>query len=252
MHGRPRLTPEILLRAYAEGIFPMAESRDDPELFWVSPERRGIIPLDNFHVPRRLARTVRSDRFTVTADAAFSDVMRACASRQAGREESWINDEILHLYTGLHQKGHAHSIECWKDGALVGGLYGVKLGAAFFGESMFSLERDASKVALVHLVARLIQGGFELLDTQFLTAHLARFGTVEIPRADYLKRLKRAIEKPTLFYWPAPSGSAGISSSAPALGDTALAGALVGVTLATTPGAAVPGSLVLQLITQTS
>jgi leucyl/phenylalanyl-tRNA--protein transferase len=199
MHGRPRLTPEILLRAYAEGIFPMAESRDDPELFWVSPERRGIIPLDNFHVPRRLARTVRSDRFTVTADAAFSDVMRACASREAGREESWINDEILHLYTALHQKGHAHSVECWRDGALVGGLYGVKLGAAFFGESMFSLERDASKVALVHLVARLIQSGFELLDTQFLTAHLARFGTVEISRADYLKRLKRAIEKPALF-----------------------------------------------------
>jgi len=245
-------TAEDLIDCYRRGVFPMADARHDERLFLVDPVRRGIIPLDNFHVPRRLARTVRSDRFTVTADAAFAEVMRACASREAGREESWINDEILQLYTGLHQKGHAHSVECWKDGALVGGLYGVKLGAAFFGESMFSLERDASKVALVHLVARLIQGGFELLDTQFLTAHLARFGTVEIPRADYLKRLKRAIEKSASFYWPAPSGKAGISSSAPALGDTALAGALVGVTLATTPGTAAPGSLVLQLITQTS
>ena len=247
MHGRPHLTPEILLRAYAEGVFPMAERRDDPELFWVSPEKRGIIPLDNFHVPKRLARTVRSDRFMVTADAAFGEVMRACAAPAPGRPESWINDEILRLYMALHRMGHAHSIECWKDGALVGGLYGVKLGAAFFGESMFSTERDASKVALVHLVARLIRGGFALLDTQFITAHLARFGTIEIPRDEYLRRLKQAAAKQASFYWPAPSGSAGISSSAPALGDTALTGPFAGVTLATTPGV-----LVLQVITHTS
>jgi leucyl/phenylalanyl-tRNA--protein transferase len=247
MHGRPRLTPEILLHAYAEGIFPMAERRDDPELFWVSPEKRGIIPLDNFHVPKRLARTVRSDRFTVTADVAFGEVMRACAAPTAVRTESWINDEILRLYMALHHEGHAHSIECWKDGTLVGGLYGVKLGAAFFGESMFSTERDASKIALVHLVARLIRGGFMLLDTQFITAHLARFGTIEIPRDEYLKQLKQAVAKQASFYWPAPSGSAGISSSAPALGDTTLTGPFAGVTLATTPGV-----LVLQVITQTS
>ena len=252
MHGRSRLTPEILLRAYAEGIFPMAERRDDPELFWVSPEKRGIIPLDNFHVPKRLARTVRSDRFTVTADAAFGEVMRACASPAAGRKESWINDEILRLYAGLHRMGQAHSIECWRDGALVGGLYGVRLGAAFFGESMFTLERDASKVALVYLVARLIRGGFSLLDTQFLTAHLARFGTIEISRVEYQHRLRLATAKQASFYWPASSGSAGIASSTPALGDTALTGPLAGMTLATTPGAAVPGALVLQLITQTS
>ncbi|HEY4124469.1 MAG TPA: leucyl/phenylalanyl-tRNA--protein transferase [Rhizomicrobium sp.] len=247
MHGRSNLTPALLLRAYAEGIFPMAEGRDDDELFWVSPEKRGIIPLDAFHLPRRLARTVRSDRFAVTADAAFADVMQACAAPTPERPESWINDEILRLYTALHAAGHAHSIECWRDGKMVGGLYGVKLGAAFFGESMFSRESDASKVALVHLVARLIRGGFSLLDTQFLTAHLARFGTIEIPRADYQVLLARAIAHEAEFYWPASSGNSGISSSAPALGETGLASVFAGATLATTPG-----SLVLQLITQTS
>src|SRR5476649_2273175 len=149
MHGPAQLTPEILLRAYAEGLFPMAERRGDPTLYWVSPEQRGIIPLDGFHVPHRLARTVRSGRFTITADQCFADVMRACAAPAPGREESWINDEILRLYTALHAGGHAHSIECWHDGALVGGLYGVRLGAGFSGESMFSRRRDASKVALV-------------------------------------------------------------------------------------------------------
>jgi leucyl/phenylalanyl-tRNA--protein transferase len=199
MHGQPILTPTILLRAYAEGIFPMAERRGDSDLFWVSPEMRGIIPLDAFHIPRRLARTVRSDRFKVTADMAFADVMRACAEPAPDRPESWINDEILRLYTALHASGHAHSIECWRDGKLVGGLYGVKLGGAFFGESMFTRERDASKVALVHLVARLRRGGFSLLDTQFLTAHLARFGTIEIPRAQYHDLLARAISHDAEF-----------------------------------------------------
>jgi leucyl/phenylalanyl-tRNA--protein transferase len=200
LHGTPHLTPEILLRAYAEGLFPMAERRGDPTLYWVSPDKRGILPLDNLHVPRRLGRTLRSERFTLTADMAFRDVMEACAAPGPGRPESWINDEILHLYTALHAGGHAHSIECWRDGELVGGLYGVRLGAAFFGESMFSRQRDASKVALVHLVEGLKRGGFVLLDTQFLTAHLARFGAVEIPRAQYLIKLNTALNREAL--WP--------------------------------------------------
>jgi len=200
MHGSLTLTPEILLRAYAEGLFPMAERRGDPTLYWVSPEKRGIIPLDAFHVPHRLARTVRSGAFTVTADTAFRDVMEACAAPAPGREETWINDEILRLYCALHATGHAHSVECWQDGALVGGLYGVRLGAAFFGESMFSRARDASKVALVHLVDGLKRGGFVLLDSQFITAHLARFGAIEIPRERYLLKLQDALNREAL--WP--------------------------------------------------
>lgn len=200
MHGTNRLTPEILLRAYAEGLFPMAERRNDPLLYWVSPEKRGIIPLDAFHVPRRLARTVRASPFTVTADRAFVAVMMACAAPTPGRPESWINDEILRLYTALHAGGHAHSIECWQGGTLVGGLYGVRLGAAFFGESMFSRRRDASKVALVHLVEGLKRGGFTLLDTQFITTHLARFGAIEIPRERYLLKLQDALNREAL--WP--------------------------------------------------
>ena len=200
MHGTPRLTPEILLRAYAEGLFPMAERRGDPTLYWVSPEKRGVIPLSFFHVPHRLARTVRSGRFTVTADRAFHDVIQACAAPAAGREETWINSEIIRLYTALHAGGHAHSIECWQGGELVGGLYGVRLGAAFFGESMFSHARDASKVALVHLVEGLKRGGFVLLDTQFITPHLARFGAIEIPREQYLTKLAEALNREAI--WP--------------------------------------------------
>jgi len=203
MHGT-RLTPDLLLRAYAEGLFPMAERRDDPTLYWVSPERRGVIPLDGFHVPRRLARTLRSGRFSLTSDLAFPEVMRACAAPAPGREESWINDEILRLYTALHAGGHAHSVECWQDGELAGGLYGVSLGAAFFGESMFSRRTDASKAALVHLVGLLRRGGYVLLDTQFLTSHLARFGAVEIPRAQYLGLLQIALGQPAV--WPADTG----------------------------------------------
>lgn len=199
MHG-PRLTPDILLRAYAQGLFPIAERRGDPMLYWVSPDKRGIIPLNEFHVPQRLARTVRAAPFTVTADHAFADVMRACAAPAPGREESWINDEILRLYTALHAGGHAHSIECWQDDLLVGGLYGVRLGGAFFGESMFSRARDASKVALVHLVDTLKRGGFVLLDTQFITAHLTQFGAVEIPRAQYLALLNQALSREAI--WP--------------------------------------------------
>jgi len=199
MHG-PVLSPQLLLAAYAQGLFPMAERRDDPTLYWVSPELRGVLPLTGFHVPRRLARTVRSGSFTVTSDTAFARVMQECAAPRAGREQSWINAEILRLYGALFAAGHAHSVECWRDGELAGGLYGVQLGAAFFGESMFSKARDASKVALVHLVEGLIRGGFMLLDTQFLTSHLARFGAVEIPRDEYLLELQRAIAQ--LAVWP--------------------------------------------------
>jgi leucyl/phenylalanyl-tRNA--protein transferase len=200
LHGASKLTPELLLRAYTEGLFPMAERRGDSTLYWVSPERRGIIPLDGFHVPKRLGRTIRSCCFTVTADAAFSEVMRACAAPGPGREETWINSEILRLYAALHSSGHAHSIECWQDGELAGGLYGVRLGAAFFGESMFSLRRDASKVALAHLVDGLKRGGFMLLDTQFITAHLARFGAIDIPRQEYLSKLHDALNHEA--FWP--------------------------------------------------
>jgi leucyl/phenylalanyl-tRNA--protein transferase len=199
MHA-PLLTPEILLSAYAQGLFPMAERRDDPTLYWVSPEKRGVIPLDGLHVPKRLARTVRSNRYRITSDHAFARVMRACAQPAPGRDQTWINDEILRLYTALHAGGHAHSVECWDGDRLAGGLYGVSLGAAFFGESMFSILRDASKVALVALVEILRGGGFMLLDAQFLTQHLAQFGAYEIPREDYLVRLHAAIAREGI--WP--------------------------------------------------
>ncbi|HWY61882.1 MAG TPA: leucyl/phenylalanyl-tRNA--protein transferase [Rhizomicrobium sp.] len=198
MHG-PALKPEMLLAAYAQGLFPMGERRDDPTLYWVSPEMRGILPLDQFHVPRRLARTVRSGRFAVSFDRAFVAVMEECAAPRAGREQSWINSEITRLYGALFASGHAHSVECWREEKLVGGLYGLKLGAAFFGESMFSSERDASKVALVHLVEALRLGGFALLDTQFLTPHLVRFGAVEIPRGEYLLLLQDAIRREAVW-----------------------------------------------------
>ena len=199
MHGTD-LTPELVLAAYARGLFPMAERRDDPHLYWVSPEKRGLLPLENFHVPHRLARTMRSGRFQVTCDRAFADVMKGCAAPAPGREDTWINLEILRLYTALAASGHAHSVECWLEGKLVGGLYGVKLGAAFFGESMFSIARDASKVALVHLVEGLLRGGFVLLDTQFLTAHLARFGAVEIPSERYLTLLESALGREAFWH----------------------------------------------------
>jgi leucyl/phenylalanyl-tRNA--protein transferase len=194
-----RLTPDILLKAYAAGIFPMAESADDKELFWVDPERRGILPLDAFHVSRRLGRALRRGTFAVSADTAFAAVIRGCAEASETRPSTWINDEIVRLYTALFERGAAHSVECWRDGELVGGLYGVSLGAAFFGESMFSRVSDASKVALVHLVARLRQGGFRLLDTQFLTPHLAQFGVIEISRARYHRLLAEALRYRAVF-----------------------------------------------------
>ncbi len=182
--------PDELLHCYATGVFPMGEARDDPRIFLVEPEQRGVIPLDGFHIPSRLRRTVRSDAFEIRVDTAFGALLDACAAPGPGREDSWINAPIRRLYMELNARGNAHSIECWKDERLVGGLYGVTLGGAFFGESMFSRERDASKVALVHLVGRLKRGGWRLLDAQFLTGHLSQFGAVETPQAVYLKRLR--------------------------------------------------------------
>lgn len=194
-----RLNPEILMRAYAAGIFPMAQSRDDPELFWIDPEWRGIIPLDKFHVPRRLKRTIRQKRFEVTSNKAFADVINACAESDRGRPDSWINNEIANAYLELARLGHAYSIECWREGQLAGGLYGVSLGGAFFGESMFTRQRDASKIALVHLVARLQSGGYTLLDSQFTTQHLQQFGAVEMTREAYKRLLAEALKRETRF-----------------------------------------------------
>jgi leucyl/phenylalanyl-tRNA--protein transferase len=208
------ITPEVLLRAYACGIFPMAESADDPSLFWVEPEIRGVIPFDGFRIASRLARTVRSGAFTVTVDRAFKAVIAGCAAPQPGRNDTWINRRIYDLYVGLHGLGHAHSVEVWKDGDLVGGLYGVNLGRAFFGESMFHRARDASKVALVHLVARLIAGGFELLDTQYVTEHLRSFGAIEIPRRRYINLLDKALKGEADFY--------GLPADPPLSGERAL------------------------------
>lgn len=187
------LTPDLLLRAYAAGIFPMAEAADDPEVFWVDPDQRGILPLEGFHLPRRLARTIRRDVFEVRCDSAFEAVVRGCAESTPDRPKTWINEEIVRLYGALHRLGFAHSVESWREGELAGGLYGVALGGAFFGESMYSRVTDASKVALAHLVARLKLGGFRLLDTQFVTGHLQQFGAVEVSRAQYHRRLTAAL-----------------------------------------------------------
>jgi leucyl/phenylalanyl-tRNA---protein transferase len=207
--GGARITPELLLAAYAAGVFPMAESADDPDLFWVDPQRRGIIPLDAFHLSHRLRRVLRQGRFEIRCDCAFDAVIRGCAEAGVKRPNTWINDEIVRLYGALFARGSAHSIECRRGGTLVGGLYGVSIGAAFFGESMFSLETDASKVALVHLVARLRLGGYRLLDIQFLTAHLARFGGVEISRVRYRRLLASALTYRASFPLVLPEDSGG-------------------------------------------
>ena len=191
--------PSELLDCYANGVFPMADSRDDPRLFLVDPQLRGILPLDHFHVSRRLARTVRHDRYQVRVNTAFDAVLEGCAAVRRDTEETWINQPIQALYRALHAQGHAHSVETWDDERLVGGLYGVSLGAAFFGESMFSLARDASKVALVFLVAGLRRSGFALLDTQFQTEHLKQFGTVEISREAYHQMLRPLVNQPRSF-----------------------------------------------------
>lgn len=194
------ITPELLLRAYAAGVFPMADNADDDELFWVEPEWRGVLPLGAFHVPRSLQRTIRRGRFGVRFNTAFEQVIDGCAGGDGERSKTWINRPIRRLYTQLHQLGHCHSVETWRENRLVGGLYGVTLGRTFFGESMFSREADASKVALVHLVERLKERGFELLDTQFVTEHLARFGVTAVHRKDYDKLLEQALTgEPAVF-----------------------------------------------------
>ena len=213
------IDPDLLLRAYAIGVFPMSDSRDAKEIFWVEPRKRAIIPIDDFRLSRSLRRTVRSGSFTVTADRAFAEVVAHCAAR----EETWINRQIEESYGLLHARGHAHSIECWRDGALVGGLYGVNLGAAFFGESMFSAAKDASKVALAWLIARLKVGGYRLLDCQFMTEHLRMLGAIEISQKDYVELLSAALSSGV------PDGSEGVAGwAAGATGAAAPAGAEFG------------------------
>jgi leucyl/phenylalanyl-tRNA--protein transferase len=202
-------TVDDLIACYQRGVFPMADAREDESIFLIDPERRGVLPLDGVHISRRLARTVRAEMFEVRIDSAFDAVVEACATSRPGRLETWINAPIQQLYGALFARGLAHSVECWRDGAMVGGLYGVSLGAAFFGESMFSTQRDASKVALMHLVGRLKVGGFKLLDTQFITDHLMQFGALEISRADYRRRLARTWPIEADFYGLPTTGTTG-------------------------------------------
>jgi leucyl/phenylalanyl-tRNA--protein transferase len=221
----PGFDASALLDCYARGVFPMADAREDARVFLVDPERRGVIPLHGFHISRRLARTVRRDPFEVRVDTAFAAVVEACAAAGPGRMDTWINRPIEWLYGELHAAGHAHSVECWAEGELVGGLYGVSLRGAFFGESMFSRRTDASKVALIHLVARLIAGGYRLLDAQFMTEHLAQFGAQEISRAEYRGRLKAALEVDGDFYAVGGPPGAALGSGAGGAGVAAAFGA---------------------------
>ena len=193
------ITPQMLLRAYACGIFPMAESADDPQLYWIEPQTRGVLPLDAIVVHKRLARTIRQAPYQVRIDTSFETVIDGCAASRPGRRSTWINAQIRSLYCDLYRQGHCHTVEVWDGDRMVGGLYGVALGGAFFGESMFSVATDASKIALVYLCARLIDGGFSLLDTQFVTEHLKQFGTIEVDKAAFHVRLDQAIEQPASF-----------------------------------------------------
>ncbi|KQV82719.1 leucyl/phenylalanyl-tRNA--protein transferase [Rhizobium sp. Root1220] len=194
----PGITPEILLRAYSIGLFPMAESADDPEIFWVEPDLRGVLPLDDFHISKSLAKTIRRKPFDIRFNYDFSSVIAACAAETGDRPSTWINQTIRSLYSTLHRMGHAHSVEAWDGDELVGGLYGVSLGSAFFGESMFSRRTDASKICLVHLVERLQAKGFKLLDTQFTTEHLKTFGAIDVPKDEYTHILQAAMDSPHL------------------------------------------------------
>lgn len=193
------LTADQILRAYALGVFPMARQHDDPKLYWVDPEKRGILPLKDFHLSRSLKKVLKRGAFEMKVDTAFDQVLDLCAQSTARRPETWINSEIVRLFTDLHHAGLAHSVESWQDGKLVGGLYGLSLGSAFFGESMFSRATDASKAALAYLAALMKKGGYTLLDTQFVTDHLAQFGAIEIPRRDYLRLLAQALDRPARF-----------------------------------------------------
>lgn len=247
---------DLLLQAYANGIFPMSDARDDPDTFWIEPEYRAILPLEEFRLSKSLAKTIRQGRFTVTADTAFAQIIATCAESQDDRRETWINPDIEKSFCQLHAQGRAHSVECWVDGRLVGGLYGLAMGRAFFGESMFSRETDASKVALAWLVARLKLGGFELLDCQFMTDHLASLGAVEITQNAYLKLLKSALTttgQPSSDLASSPAGTAGSAGAVwDALDDALSAGAGASSDGFSSTGASSPGKLILQLLTQTS
>ncbi len=194
------ITPQVLLKAYSCGIFPMAESADDPQLYWIEPQVRGILPLDRVEVPKRLERTIRQQPYEIRIDTDFEGVIAGCAASRPGRRTTWINERIRKLYRELHRLGYCHTVEVWHEGQLVGGLYGVALGGAFFGESMFSEMRDASKIALIYLCARLISGGFVMLDTQFVTDHLRQFGTIEVDRPDFHRQLERALRTEGDFF----------------------------------------------------
>ncbi len=263
-----RIDPEELLLAYRLGIFPMAESRTAKHVLWIRPSERGILPLDKFRVPKRLARTVRTDRFDVRTDTAFGDVVRACAASTPGRRETWINDPIIEVFEELFRRGMAHSVECWRDGDLVGGTYGLAMGAAFFAESKFSRATDASKVALVHLAARLKLGNFRLLDAQFPNPHLEQFGAVAVPELKFEGLLAEALTRDAQWVGsvPTPTSSSGSSggssvgvSTAPGAGMTSVAPGSAGArgracAAVTTGGAGGggAGSSVMQVITQTS
>jgi leucyl/phenylalanyl-tRNA--protein transferase len=243
------IDPDLLMRAYAIGVFPMSDSRDAEEVFWVEPRRRAILPLERFRLSRSLRKTIRSGEYRVTCDTAFAEVVRRCAER----EETWINAAIEDSYQRLHERGHAHSIECWQEDSLVGGLYGVNLGAAFFGESMFSLRRNASKVALAWLVARLRVGGYVLLDCQFMTDHLRSLGAVEVTQEDYLALLESALSA------GAPDGSGEGAGAAGAAGAARRVGAefgaldrLLAADAARTVDAPASGWVIAQLLGQTS
>lgn len=254
---------DLLLNAYAHGIFPMADSRDDKEAFWVEPQHRAILPLDGFHLSKSLAKSIRQDRFEVTTDRAFAQVIQLCAEAVDDRRETWINADIESAFVQLHQMGLAHSVECWSDGKLVGGLYGLAMGRAFFGESMFSRVTDASKVAMAWLVARMRLGGFALLDCQFMTDHLKSLGAIEISQSAYLEQLEAALSEVraqvSTVASPSPlssASSAGAGAAAGALSAGADWGALdrllVESSLASSAGASSPGKLILHSLTQTS
>jgi leucyl/phenylalanyl-tRNA--protein transferase len=255
------ITPQVLLKAYACGIFPMAESAEDNALYWIEPERRGILPLDRMHVPRRLARTIRNGGFEVKIDRNFEAVIDGCAAPRSGRRSTWINGRIRSLYRELFALGHCHTVEVWQDGVLTGGLYGVHLGRAFFGESMFSRARDASKIALVYLVARLRYGGFTLLDTQFVTGHLARFGAIEVSRDEFQRFLEAALGgglaqgsgsgASASFAAAGGGGGAAAAAGGGGAGAAAAAGGAGGAAFSALPDGA-GATLVLQLVSQTS
>ena len=253
----PVIPAETLLLAYANGLFPMADSAEDEEVYWVEPKMRAILPLDGFHLSKSLAKVVRRDRFRVTSNRAFAQVMALCAEAMPGREETWINPLIKRSYSALHRIGHAHSIECWDGEALVGGLYGVSLGHAFFGESMFSRATDASKVALAHLVARLRVGRFDLLDCQFMTSHLASMGARELPQADYLELLYRSVSAALSGAGSGAGAGAGASAAgASAAGAWGALDALGAAGRSEGGGSSriwtSPGQLIVQLLTNTS